>query len=213
MKENYFIFDMDGTLYPLNQEGFFQSQLFFDIKKNATRFISNRQNIPNEAAIEEFDRVFEKYNGELSLGFEGEYGVDRYTYFENIWNMDPSKYIKKPKNLRNILSPLKGRMALLTAAPSVWTRNVLEYLGVRDLFDEVIYTGEPDLRKPNPEIFRKVGNRLGVPFEKIYSVGDQEFSDIVPAKKLGMKTILVGSKSDVADYCIGSINDLPGVFQ
>lgn len=70
----------------------------------------------------------------------------------------------------------------------------------------MIFTGEPDLRKPNPAIIRQVADLLGASYGKTWSVGDQEHSDIIPAKKIGLKTMRIGSPPTAADLCVPDIH-------
>jgi len=100
------------------------------------------------------------------------------------------------------------RIVFLTSAPKVWAESVLEYLGLPQ-YRYDIFTGEPDIRKPNPLAFQQVCDFYNVLPENCISVGDQIRTDILPAKSLGMKTVLVGSKSDEADFCIDTIEQLP----
>lgn len=205
MKEQYrFIFDMDGTLYHFDKEQgqtFTASRFYSDLRNNVYSFFMERRGLSRDRVIAEYERIKEKYNGEISLGVEKEYDIDRYEYFSNIWNLNPSDYIEKDPDLPKVLNQLKGRIALLTAAPNVWTVNVLAYLNIQDAFGGKIYTGEPNIRKPSSLIFQKIADDFGSLPNNTFSIGDQEYSDILPAKSIGMKTILIGSNENTtADY-------------
>ncbi len=205
MKEQYrFIFDMDGTLYHFDKgqgQTFTASRFYTDLRSNVYGFFMERRGLSRDEALSEYERIKDKYDGEVSLGVEKEYGIDRYDYFDSTWNLNPNDYIEKDPDLPEMLEQLKGRIALLTAAPRVWAINVLAYLDIDRMFEGKLYTGEPDERKPNPVVFRKIANDLRVPPGNVFSIGDQEYSDILPAKSIGMKTILVGSNENTtADY-------------
>lgn len=205
MKEKHnFIFDMDGTLYAFNKGkggGFTSSQFYSDVKSNVYRLLTTRLGIGNSEAETEYERIKEKYSGEVSLGVEGEHGIDRYDFFENTWNLNPEEYIEKDEELSKALSEFKGRVALLTAAPRIWALNVLSHLNLENVFENRVYTGEPNERKPNPIVFQRIADDFEMQSSKIFSIGDQEASDIIPAKSIGMKTILIGSSpTSKADY-------------
>lgn len=205
MKEQYrFIFDMDGTLYHFdkgNGQTFTKSCFYTDLRSNVYSFFMERRGLSRSEALSEFERIKVKYDGEVSLGVEKEYGIDRYDYFGNTWNLNPNDYIEKDSDLPIILNQLKGKIVLLTAAPLIWAKNVLAYLDIERMFENNLYTGEPNMRKPNPAIFLKIANDLNVPPKYIFSIGDQEHSDIIPAKSIGMKTVLIGvSQNTIADY-------------
>ena len=55
----------------------------------------------------EFDRILVDYNKELSIGFEKEFGINRYEYFNNAWNLDTNKYMVRDEKLIKILNQLK----------------------------------------------------------------------------------------------------------
>jgi FMN phosphatase YigB (HAD superfamily) len=81
----------------------------------------------------------------------------------------------------------------------VWVDGVLNFLGLNEVFEDRVYTGEPDLRKPNPEIFRLIARELGTEPGRCVSIGDQNHSEIVPAKEAGMLTALIGPEQLDAD--------------
>ena len=218
MKEqNRFIFDMDGTLYQFDKgqrQTFTASRFYTDLRNNVYSFFMARQGISSEEAMAEYERIKEQYNGEVSLGVEAEFGIDRYEFFENTWNFNPEGYIEKDKDLPEMLDQLKGRVALLTAAPRVWAVNVLAYLDIDNAFEGRLYTGEPDDRKPNPRVFQRIADDFSVPATSVFSIGDQEESDIAPAKSLGMKAVLIGSSQNtVADYQAADVKHAIGLLR
>lgn len=210
MKEQYkFIFDMDGTLYHFDKcqgQIFTTSRFYTDLRSNIYAFFMEKRGLSRIDAITEYERIKEAYKGEVSLGVESEYGIDRYEFFDNTWNINPEGYIEKDTDLPEMLERLQGRIALLTAAPKIWAVNVLSYLGIEEIFGDSLYTGEPDERKPNPAVFQRIADDFSVSPKKVFSIGDQEYSDIVPAKSIGMKTVLVGSsQNSIADYQANNI--------
>ena len=64
--------------------------------------------------------------------------------------------------------------------------------------------------KPDPLSYRMVLDHLGVGGEEVVLVEDLE-SNLVPAKALGMRTVLVGGNGscEAADYTLVSAEDLP----
>lgn len=216
MPEEYkFIFDMDGTLYQFNNSPSFKGSRFeAAIKERVYALFMERYKLSQLEAVWEYERIKQKYNGEISHGVEGEWGLDRYEYFETVWKFDPSEYINRDTGLSAILEPLKGRAALLTSAPSMWAKSVLSHLGVEAVFGSSVYTGEPELRKPNPLIFQKIARDFQVSNDRFFSIGDQEHSDIVPAKSIGMKTLIIGGNSGtIADYSSPNIRSAISLLQ
>jgi|JI10StandDraft_1071094.scaffolds.fasta_scaffold61702_3 phosphoglycolate phosphatase len=192
-KINAVIFDMDGTLYQFpNGTTFSSSPLGEAVKENVTSFIAEEFKLQDDEARLKYRELQMQYDGEMSLGLEQEFGIDRMSFFEETWGIDPENVIVPEPNLKDELAQLSIRCALLTSAPRVWATRVLGYIDVINIFDDLIFTGEPDIRKPNPEVFRAIAKILGLDANQIVSIGDQEYSDIIPAKEVGMRTVRIG---------------------
>jgi FMN phosphatase YigB (HAD superfamily) len=204
-QETYrFIFDMDGTLYRFDgRDGsvFTESRFYKDVRAKVYEFFRIRLGLNQEASVLEYERIKTSYQGEVSLGVEKEYGINRYEYFRYTWDFDPGEYIVKDTDLAEKFEVLQGRIALLTAAPRVWAVNVLAYLDLTVAFGINVFTGEPDLRKPDPRVFSSIALELGADPRMVFSLGDQEETDILPAREAGMRTVRIGTGVDtVADY-------------
>ena len=209
-KQPGIIFDLDGTLYPImGRDGTFSNSDFYqDLKSKMYRYLSDVLGISDETARSEYSRINCAFNGDVSIGVEKEFGISRYEWFDNTWSLDPANYIEKPTNeLKEILKPVADRSLVLTAAPSAWAYPVLGFLGISDLFKNRVITGESDIRKPSTEVFRQAADMLQRNCYDMISVGDQNESDILPAKKLGMITIKVGAPEGDADYFVRNAID------
>ena len=201
-KTTKFIFDLDGTLYqfsPGQSHGFERSVFYADLKQRVLNFIASEFNLSANRALDFFHKVDAEFAGELSIGFEKKYGIDRHRYFAATWDCLPKTYMQRDARLAEALAPLSGRALLLTNAPRIWADRTLAHLGVADIFDHII-TGEPDIRKPDPQVFVEAAAMLGADPTDIVSVGDQNHSDIVPAKSVGMATVLIGPEQQAADF-------------
>jgi len=78
--------------------------------------------------------------------------------------------------------------------------------------DFVCTAREAQAVKPNPKIYITVLNKFGVKAEEALMVGDEPKIDILPPKKLGMKTLLLCRREKVkcrdADNVISSLTEL-----
>ncbi len=208
-----FIFDLDGTLYRYKGgPTFATSEFYADIKRNIFAYFETELGIAPEKVSETYDRLKREYGGHVSLAVEKEFGVERMTYFAATWNVPPEKYIEPNDDARAVLSALAGRCAVLTEAPSVWAEAALRFLNVYEFVQDTLFTGELDIRKPSAEAFLQVGAALGGPLGAMYSVGDQEESDIVLARAAGMKTIRVGGEETSADFQVGNVREILNLF-
>jgi putative hydrolase of the HAD superfamily len=64
----------------------------------------------------------------------------------------------------------------------------LDELGVAQRLDVAVFSSEVGRRKPDPSIFRRALDALGVAPERAMMVGDRVAIDVAGAKALGMKT-------------------------
>lgn len=72
-----------------------------------------------------------------------------------------------------------------------WLASLFERLGVVDLFDVVVVSGAEGVEKPDPAIFVRALERMGVDAAKSVYVGDSLTHDIAPALALGMGAVLI----------------------
>ena len=103
----------------------------------------------------------------------------------------------------------------IIANQSVGSAQRLADWGIGKYFDLVIASAEEGVEKPNPEIFRLALERANCLPENAVMVGDKIDNDILPAKKLGLKTIWVKQgfgkyqpKSDVPHYTIQTLEEI-----
>jgi HAD superfamily hydrolase (TIGR01509 family) len=191
------IFDIDGTLYPLDdkdESDIRTSKLGKTIESNCIRYFQNQFKLEAEAAKAIFIDLRERYKGQVSLAVEKEFGLSRSEYFAFTWDFPVQDFVDKNVELVKSLQQLSIQAGILTAAPKVWAERVLEFLQIRTIFGEVVFTGDPDIRKPNPQAFQQVADFLKLDPTQILAVGDQEETDILPAKSLGMKTLRIAGQ-------------------
>lgn len=76
---------------------------------------------------------------------------------------------------------------MLTNGPSDFQRAVIDFFDLGKYFDAIIVSGNDDvgIRKPNPEIFRIMAQKMKLPPESLFMVGDVIEKEILPAIKLG----------------------------
>jgi len=72
-----------------------------------------------------------------------------------------------------------------------WLEELLEHLGVRDLFSVRVISGREGVEKPDPAIYQLALQRANVlPSEAVF-VGDNPEFDTDPPSALGMATVLI----------------------
>ena len=97
-------------------------------------------------------------------------------------------------SLGRLLKARGIRVALATNPlfPAIATRQRIRWAGLKTEDFELVTTYENSRRcKPNPDYYRDVLAELGVEPESCIMVGNDVDEDILPARKLGMKTFLL----------------------
>jgi putative hydrolase of the HAD superfamily len=69
-------------------------------------------------------------------------------------------------------------------------RDSMAALGIIELFDTVVVSGDLGVCKPDPRPFAAVTEELGVAPDRILFVGDNWLADIQGAKRYGMRAAL-----------------------
>jgi len=98
-------------------------------------------------------------------------------------------------------------------------RQILDAHDLLQYFTWLSFSDEIDVAKPHKRIFEHTVEKLGCEMEETVHIGDSEYSDIVGAKKAGMKTILFAGVNQkyrdntTADFVIDSYNKIIGVLE
>ena len=100
---------------------------------------------------------------------------------------------------------------IFTNASRTHAERVLDVLGVRHHFDQIVDVGDMEYKsKPEPSSYRRICDMLDRPPETCILVEDN-VRNLLPAKELGMTTVLVGDEEEYAegvDYVIPRIEDI-----
>jgi len=181
------IFDMDGTIYHQKANVFDETSLGKEVQANKRKFLEER-GMETEKVM---PKIRENYGNDTSIGLEEEYGIPREIYFGEVWGeLKTSEHIESyPEKLPQKLQSLDPKVALLTNAPRIWAKKVLEYLGIKDQLDAAFYGNKNP--KPRIEAFTEVLDEFDTHPEDAIMIGDEEI-DVVPAERIGMETAIIG---------------------
>ena len=110
----------------------------------------------------------------------------------------------------------------IIANQNLGSEERLEKLGLLKYIDLVIASAEEGVAKPDLRIFQIALDRANCKPEKALMVGDRIDNDIVPANKIGMKTIWIKQgfgkycelKTEIEqpDYTVESLNELISIL-
>lgn len=78
------------------------------------------------------------------------------------------------------------RLAVITNAPSAYQRKKIASVGLTDLFDTLVISGECGVAKPDSRIFDIACEQLDLPPEEVVHVGDKLDTDALGAARAGM---------------------------
>lgn len=201
--------------------------IWFDFANTLFRYTSEYVRVHNELLHQTYAKVV----GEpLTEGLKRKYQALYQKYKSNsqvfmALDQDPNfwastqaklpkeKYIDQTVNLPNLFKKLKRRglkISLFTNAPKEEVLRVLPYLNLGPQDFDFLLTGEMVEKKPSLDGFYKIIKLSRLKPAEILYVGERIPGEILPAKKVGLKTALVWSNlgKTEADFTLGDINQV-----
>ncbi|TFE02313.1 HAD family hydrolase [Jeotgalibacillus salarius] len=95
-------------------------------------------------------------------------------------------------NLHQTLEGLQQnglKLGIISNGRCQFQKNNIKGLRIEQFFNEILISGCENLKKPDPEIFKRALARMGVKAEETMFVGDHPLNDIKAARHTGMKTV------------------------
>lgn len=129
--------------------------------------------------------------------------------------------IETEKGLKETIAELGKKYALAVASDEhdkFLKRKLKKVFGDwRLYFKTLVSCEDAGVMKPSEKYFEIALQRLGIPSEEAVAVGDSLLRDIVPAKRLGIMTVLLSGEdtknsADTADAEIKSLSELKSVL-
>jgi len=196
--------DLDETLYPKT------NALWPSISDRINLFIIHRLHLSPQDAQELREHYMETYGTTLN-GLLIHYDIDPIDYLEFVHDIAIENMIQPIPELRETIQQLKARRYVLTNASAQHANRVLEHLGICDLFDGIIDILSLDfINKPRKEAYEKALSLTGYPKPEKCILFDDRIANLVPAKKLGITTVLVGEEvqDPSVDYFVHSMSEI-----
>jgi|TARA_B100001113_G_scaffold18449_1_gene13698 putative hydrolase of the HAD superfamily len=182
------IFDLDNTLYPPEEN------IFSQIDQKMTSFIADNLKISNEEAFNIQKQNFIDHGTTLA-GFmnSGNDKIDPDKFLEYVHDINLNS-LQEDNDLRKILLLLPGKKYIFTNGTKKHAENVLKKLNLENIFQSIFGIKEANyLPKPNLETYNlflktyKIDPKTSIMFEDMGR-------NLIPAKELGMKTVLLERK-------------------
>lgn len=204
----FLCFDVDGTLYRT------VPALWDAIKGKVLKKVME---LRKNSKLEARKYVDERYKalGSSTKVLE-ELGIDAQDFFIRAFvSIDVNKYISPDKKLKILINKLRQKY-IVGVLSNGDIKSVTRKLTAVDLspklFSPFIATYEFGAVKPDPAPFLKAIEEARVKPEESVYIGDREETDILGAKAVGMRAIMVWGKSKSADLSIPTIYDLETIF-
>lgn len=222
------LFDLDGTLLPMDQEkftrGYFEllaaklsahgydsAQLVDAVWKGTAAMVKNVGDSCNE---EIFWRKFAEIYGEKVLSdkqFFNEFYENEFQGARDFCGCEP-KAAETVKSIRNM--GLRAVLATNPIFPRIAVESRIRWAGL-DVSDFEYITTYENSRycKPNPQYYNEILNKLNLPPDECLMVGNDVTEDMV-ARTLGMEVFLLtdclinNEREDINQYPRGSFEQL-----
>ncbi|MDQ0914619.1 HAD family hydrolase [Paenibacillus sp. V4I5] len=214
-KVDIVIFDLDQTLLDKDQSllnfANYQYEHF-----SLIRFIPDKQDF-----IEKFSEL-----NNIIMPKE-----EVYEKLVDIFNIEKSLYAELLDDLNNnfhvysvgfpglheMLETLKERgykLGIITNGRDFYQRNKISALGITDYFSEVVTSGAVNIKKPDHAIFQIALKNLKSSSECSVFIGDSLKADVIPAKELGMFTILKSKDYSITepDSICDNLTEIPNII-
>jgi putative hydrolase of the HAD superfamily len=176
----YWIFDLDNTLY----SG--QTQVFSEVDKKMSAFISEKMNVDLVKAKEIQKKYFYEYGTTLS-GLIKQDGIDPHDFLEFVHNIDIS-WLPKDLKLREELIKIKEKKIIFTNGSHAHVKNVTKQLGIDGLFDGAFDIVDANFTpKPHLDPYEKLIKKFDINPNQSILIEDIAHN-LEQAKNLGMKT-------------------------
>lgn len=214
--ERAIIFDLDGTL--LDRERslrlFLEDQFeryreyFTHVQKNdyINYFIAY-----DEHGYVKKDRVYKALLNQLDIHY-----IEKKDLLLD-YDLNYPKFATGYPDLKDIISRIQNRglkIGIITNGKVSHQSYIIDVLGIEKYVLETLISEAVGYRKPEPEIFMMMCDKLGVKPEECIFVGDNPVNDIEAAHRIGMKTVFKDNHyfkapgETMMDYRIEDLSEL-----
>lgn len=195
------VWDIDGTLY----------QDLGELKIMMRDYLVEIMIIKLKIDAEEAERLIAEHYQKLAsttrmllkLGFNWEEIEERGQKHLEI----RKQFLKKDCQLVKMFRQLKHyRHLIATNNLELHARELVAHLGLKPEIFEEFFGITPEAIKPEPAFFQQILDYTRLPAKEHLFVGDREETEIMPAKKIGMRTAKAwAEESMVADVCLPEV--------
>lgn len=211
MRYEGIIFDLDGVIchtdkyhYKAWKEIADELNIYFDESiNNRLRGVSRK---------ESFEIILEKYDGELSDEEKLKYVNKKNEIYKVLLNdMDENDLSREVKDTLYDLKHRKVKIGIGSSSKNA--KMILERIGIKEIFDVIVDGNDISNSKPDPEVFLKANERLGINKEKCLIVEDAEAGvNAALAGSLDVAAIGDATKCNKANYNLECFKDILNII-
>ncbi|MCD6290715.1 MAG: pyrimidine 5'-nucleotidase [Anaerolineae bacterium] len=191
---HFVLFDLDDTLYPR------QAGVMRRIHELMDDWMVQHLGLGRDEVSTLRSRLYRQY-GTTMAGLLAERQINADDFLEYVHNFDPKAFLSPDPALRQALERIPLRRVVFTNGTRAHAQRVLDALGITSAFEQIIDVADVGyVSKPALLAYQRALDILGARPEMCILVEDSP-RNLVPAREMGMLTILVGDRADeVADY-------------
>lgn len=175
------VFDLDYTLVHPTVKFDVVFEKFFSIPHNkvSEKWLGTIYNNPLATGFEVIQHTFPDIDTSEAQAKAESFGLE--------WAKVHSIYPGCVDFLQALKSDPQYKLGLLTNGPSDFQRTIIDFLDLTKYFDVIVVSGDEDVgvRKPDPEVFKIMAEKMALQPESLFMVGDAKEKEILPALELG----------------------------
>lgn len=199
------LFDLDDTLYPRT------AGIMDELRVLILRYIRTRLGLSEEEAEELRQHYFRNY-GTTMRGLQLNHQIDPDDFLDFVHDIPLHEFLEPNPLLDRALEALPQDKVIFTNASREHAERVLSLLAIRHHFSQIVDVRDMNYEsKPQPSAYQRICELLALRPEECLLVEDNT-RNLLPAKLLGMRTLLVqdgvdGTDASV-DYAIERIEEI-----
>lgn len=201
------IFDLDGVICSTDQYHYNAWKIMADeigVEFNET--INNR--LRGIGRMESLDIILESYRGKLSAEEKINCAEKKNDYYrQSLQKMSPDDLSQEVQDTLNIIKAKDIKVAIGSSSKNA--KLILKQIGLGKFFDAISDGNNITHSKPNPEVFSKASDLLGIPPQLCLVVEDAK-AGLKAAYAANMDCAAIGdaTRYHLATYNLNSFSDL-----
>lgn len=204
MRFTTIFFDLDATLYPES------NGLWPAIRSRIDQFMNQQVGIAKNA-IPHLRRTYYDRYGTTLRGLQANYNVDPQEYLDFVHDLPLDEYLQPNPSLKRLLESIPYARWIFTNADSKHAQRVVDILGIGECFHGMIDVWAMDpYCKPQVKAYKKALAITNQTNPKACAFLDDSIRNLIPARKLGFFTVLVGKEEThpSADRTLSDLKNL-----